>query len=290
MIHEIIETMNRFAFISGATGFVGLKITEHLASQGKHLVLSARDENQLQELVKKISKRYRNQTFHGLACDLALPASWHLTSEALQDICVDQYINCAGTQGELGPSSKLGYEDMMMVFNVNLFSGIYFTNFFANEIRDSEKLSIIHFSGGGSTGPRPLFMSYSLSKTSILRFVENFSAENSHKNIKINAIAPGVLPSKMHAEVVANESLSETSDYRVSLKSLSSQNHNAEKLLSLCDFLLTERSDGITGKLISAEWDNWAEWPNHLDKLKNSDLYALRRITGRDRGQDWGDL
>jgi 3-oxoacyl-[acyl-carrier protein] reductase len=42
--------------------------------------------------------------------------------------------------------------------------------------------------------------------------------------------------------------------------------------------------------LISAEWDNWEEWPNNLDQLKNSDLYTLRRITGRDRGQQWGDL
>jgi 3-oxoacyl-[acyl-carrier protein] reductase len=124
----------------------------------------------------------------------------------------------------------------------------------------------------------------------MLRFVENFAAENSHINIKINAIAPGVLPSKMHAEVVANERLSETLDYRISLDSLSNEKSDSGKLLSLCDFLLADRSDGITGKLISAEWDNWTEWPKHLDELINSDLYALRRITGRDRGQEWGDL
>jgi short-subunit dehydrogenase len=282
--------MNRFAFISGATGFLGLKITEHLASQGKDLVLSARDENQLQELVENISKRYKKQTFYGFVCNLASPSSWQLVSEALQDISVDQYINCAGIQGELGPSLKLSYEDTLIVFNVNLFSGIYFTNFFTSRIGERDKLSIIHFSGGGSTGPRPLFMSYSLSKTSILRFVENFAAENSDKGIKINAIAPGVFPSKMHTEVLANEDLSDTLDYRISLNSLSDKNHNSEKLLSLCDFLLSDRSDGITGKLISAEWDNWVEWPNHLDEIKNSDLYTLRRITARDCGQDWGDL
>jgi 3-oxoacyl-[acyl-carrier protein] reductase len=133
-------------------------------------------------------------------------------------------------------------------------------------------------------------MSYSLSKTSLLRFVENFAAENMNENIKVNAIAPGVLPSKMQSEIIGNERLHDSKDYAVSLKSLSEENYDATKLLSLCDFLLTDRSDGISGKLISAKWDNWAEWPNYIDQIKNSDLYTLRRITGRDRDQVWGDL
>jgi hypothetical protein len=60
--------------------------------------------------------------------------------------------------------------------------------------------------------------------------------------------------------------------------------------INLIDFLASDASIGITGKLISAEWDNWAEWPSHLHEIKNLDIYTLRRITGRDRGQEWGDL
>ena len=48
-------------------------------------------------------------------------------------------------------------------------------------------------------------------------------------------------------------------------------------------------SDGITGRLISAVWDDWRDWPNHLDDLRKSDAYTLRRVTGRDRGFKWGD-
>lgn len=282
--------MKPVSYISGATGYAGLKITEHLARQGKDLLISARDEKKLHDLVADISKRYPNQNFRAFTCDLAIPESWKSAIEALNDFTVHQYINCSGIQGQLGPSSELDYEDMKDVFNVNLFSSIFFTNHLASKIREFDKLSIIHFSGGGSTSSRPLFMSYSLSKTSLLRYVENFAAENMNGNIKVNAIAPGVLPSKMQSEVIGNEKLHGSKDYLISLKSLSEENYDATKLLSLCDFLLTERSDGISGKLISAEWDNWAEWPNHLDQIKNSDLYTLRRITGRDRNQVWGDL
>lgn len=278
------------SYISGASGFVGLLLTEHLASQGKDLLLGGRDQERLDELVQNLFKRYPNQYFRAFQCDLARPDKWNAAIEVLDDFSVNEYINCSGIQGQLGPSFAIRYEEMNTVFNVNLFSSIFFTNYFASKLKENDKLSIIHFSGGGSTTPRPLFMSYSLSKTSLLRFIENFALENSNKNIRINAIAPGVMPSKMQTEVVENETLQESKDYTTSIKSLSDENYDSTKLLNLCDFLLSEESDGITGKLISAEWDKWADWPNNLDQLKNSDLYTLRRITARDRGQQWGDL
>lgn len=282
--------MKTASYISGASGFVGLMITEHLASQGKDLLLSARNENRLQEIVENLAKRYPHQHFVAFQCDLASPYLWKSAIEVLNGFTVSEYINCSGIQGQLGPSSEIEYEEMNAVFNVNLFSSIYFTNYFAKKLTKNEKLSIIHFSGGGSTSPRPLFMSYSLSKTSLLRFIENFALENLNENIKINAIAPGVMPSKMQSEVVENKSLYDSKDFTSSLKSLTDQNYDSTKLLRLSDFLLSEKSKGISGKLISAEWDNWEDWPNHLDQLKNTDLYTLRRITGRDRGQQWGDL
>jgi 3-oxoacyl-[acyl-carrier protein] reductase len=54
-------------------------------------------------------------------------------------------------------------------------------------------------------------------------------------------------------------------------------------------FLASSKSNGISGKLISAIWDNWEAWPNHLDELNHSDIYSLRRILGKDRGIKWGD-
>ena len=63
-----------------------------------------------------------------------------------------------------------------------------------------------------------------------------------------------------------------------------------KKVLDLISFLMSDRADSISGKMISAEWDNWAEWPNHAEELKESDIYTLRRITGRERNSAWGDI
>ena len=58
---------------------------------------------------------------------------------------------------------------------------------------------------------------------------------------------------------------------------------------NLAVFLASDASNGITGRLIAAKWDNWQAWPEHLAELEKSDIYTLRRITGRERGQSWGD-
>ena len=288
--HEIIFPMKCATYISGATGFAGSKVSEHLANQGLDLILSASNELKLQGIVKMLSTKYPAVKVKGFICDLSNPDSWSGGAEFVKEYCVDNYINCTGVQGKLGPGFEISQGEMVKVFNVNLFSSIYFTNIIANNLKHHKKLSIIHFSGGGSTGPRPLFMPYSLSKTALLRFVENFAAENENRNIKINVIAPGVMPSKMQEEVINTPALKESRDYLVAEKALSSGGLGSTKFIELCDFLLSDRSEGITGKVISAEWDNWSEWPDHLVELAASDLYTLRRITGRDREKNWGDL
>ena len=58
-----------------------------------------------------------------------------------------------------------------------------------------------------------------------------------------------------------------------------------------CLIYLVEHRERAVGRdeLISAVWDHWECWPNHIKELAGSDLYTLRRIAGRDRGLSWGD-
>jgi 3-oxoacyl-[acyl-carrier protein] reductase len=55
----------------------------------------------------------------------------------------------------------------------------------------------------------------------------------------------------------------------------------------LAVYLASPNSNGITGKLISAQWDTWAKLHTHREQLLGSDIYCLRRIVPEDRGQNW---
>ena len=53
-----------------------------------------------------------------------------------------------------------------------------------------------------------------------------------------------------------------------------------ENILSLCKLLLSSKSNGLSGKLISAQWDNLNE--SNVDELKDdNDLFNLRRIDNK---------
>jgi 3-oxoacyl-[acyl-carrier protein] reductase len=79
---------------------------------------------------------------------------------------------------------------------------------------------------------------------------------------------------------------------KVEFERASRQSHDAgaqlEKVLGLIEFLLSSKSDGITGKLISAVWDP-LEKLHEFKKDLDSDIYTLRRIVPKDRGKAWGD-
>ena len=46
-------------------------------------------------------------------------------------------------------------------------------------------------------------------------------------------------------------------------------------------------SDGITGRLLSAQWDHWTTLATHATELAASDVYTLRRIVPGERGKNW---
>ena len=76
-------------------------------------------------------------------------------------------------------------------------------------------------------------------------------------------------------------------DYSSALQQQDPSGEALERVAGLVNYLLSAKSDGISGKLISAVWDPWQELAGHGADLKGSDIYTLRRITPSDRGFDW---
>ena len=64
---------------------------------------------------------------------------------------------------------------------------------------------------------------------------------------------------------------------------------DASPAATLRGFLASKKSDGLTGKLISAVWDDWQALPERIEALRTSDVFTLRRILPKDRGLAWAD-
>src|SRR5205823_2003331 len=118
------------------------------------------------------------------------------------------------------------------------------------------------------------------SKAAVVRFGETLAEEVRDFGIDVNSVAPGALNTRLLNEVLAaGPQVVGTAFYEQSRKQSTDGGTPLEVGASLCVFLASSESDGITGKLISAVWDPWSDLPGHLDELTRSDLYTLRRIT-----------
>jgi NAD(P)-dependent dehydrogenase (short-subunit alcohol dehydrogenase family) len=150
---------------------------------------------------------------------------------------------------------------------------------------------VIQLSGGGATNPMPKISAYAVSKAAIVRFADTLAEEVREFGIDVNCIAPGALNTRMLDEILqAGPIKVGQAFYDRAIKQKASGGVSMDFGSELAVFLASDASNGITGKLISATWDKWQDWPSHLDDLAKSDAYTLRRIVGRDRGLNWGDV
>jgi NAD(P)-dependent dehydrogenase (short-subunit alcohol dehydrogenase family) len=137
----------------------------------------------------------------------------------------------------------------------------------------------------------PRLSAYAVTKAAIVRYAETLAEEVRGTGIDVNAIAPGALNTRMLDEILeAGPDKVGMAFYQRALQQKESGGAGLSRGAELALFLASPASDGITAKLISAVWDNWEQWPAHLQELSGSDAYTLRRIGGRDRGFSWGDI
>jgi len=204
---------------------------------------------------------------------------------------IDVLICNAAVIGPIGPFLDNDLDSWESALKINLIGSIFLIHEFLPKMIENGGGKIIQISGGGATSPLPNLSSYAASKTAAIRFIETLALECKDLKIDINAVAPGVQKTRINEEMIqAGPELIGQALYDATIAKSLSTDDSTQKACDLIRFLVSEESNGITGKLISAEWDNWAEWPNHISELQDSKLYTLRRIVARDLGLTWGDI
>ena len=148
---------------------------------------------------------------------------------------------------------------------------------------------IIILSGGGATNPLPNISSYAASKAAAVRLMETLAEELKDFHVEVNAIAPGALKTRFVNQVLeAGPGKVGKAFFEKNKKWAEDGAVPLELGARLAVYLASAESDGITGKLISAQWDPWEKLQEFKTDL-NSDIYTLRRIVPKDRGKMWGD-
>jgi NAD(P)-dependent dehydrogenase (short-subunit alcohol dehydrogenase family) len=191
---------------------------------------------------------------------------------------IDVLVNCSGVLGPIGPLQDAAVERWVETIEVNLIGGFYLVRAVLPAMVAVGRGKIIQFSGGGAAYGRPFFTAYSASKAALVRFTESLAAELRDKNVHVNAIAPGPVNSRMWNELRTSGDAGGTQALEELRKMDLTGGVSADIAAGLALFLASDRSNGLTGRLISAVHDKWQELELQIPKIAATDAWTLRRV------------
>lgn len=282
------------AIITGASQGLGFEVAKQFVREGAHVMLCARNSEPLYRAQHELLN-IAGQDIKVLAkpTDVSHPDQIHsLVAAALSELGkIDVLVANAGIYGTKGPTEEVDWEEWSRAIDINLKGTVLQCRAVLPHFKKQRYGKIIVLSGGGATKPMPNLSAYAASKAGVVRFAETLAEEVKDFHIDVNAVAPGALNTRLLDEILAiDPEKVGKAFYEQSLQQKQSGGTPLKVSASLCIFLASSASDGITGKLLSAIWDPWQKLPDLIEQLKNSDIYTLRRIIPKDRGQNWGDV
>jgi len=281
----------RNAVITGANQGFGLAIARAYVENGASVLMCARDAALLDRARAEVAALASvGQRVLSVPADVSDRSQVdRVASVALAELqSVHVLINNAGIYGPLGRIEEIDWEAWVQAIEINLFGSILMCRALLPHFKARRYGKIVQLSGGGATNPLPRISAYAASKAAVVRFAETLAEEVRENGIDVNAIAPGALNTRLLDEVLAvGPERVGAAFYERSLKQKAEGGASLDRGASLAVFLGSAASDGITGKLLSALWDPWETLPGHLDDLRRTDVYTLRRIVPADRALPW---
>ena len=199
---------------------------------------------------------------------------------------LDILVNGASISGPIGPVIENDPEEWQKAIQINL-TGTFYAMRFLGPFMKKSGGAMINFVGGGE-GPYENYTSYVAAKGGITRLTETSAVELKKYNIRVNAIAPGAVNTKFLDDLLtAGPEKAGKANYERALKQKAEGGVSPEKAAMLVLFLVSDDAKELTGKIFSAVWDSYLEFPKHLKDIRGSDVYTMRRVRPKDRGFTW---
>ena len=273
--------------VTGASRGFGRAVADHLARRGATVAVCARTAADLEATAASL--RARGVTVLTAAVDVSDEEAVRrfAATVAAQAGAVHALVNNAGILGPVGRVDRLDLTAWQQALLVNTLGVVHTVAAFTPLMAESGG-TVVNLSGGGIGGPgvQANISAYTASKAAVVSLTETLAVELAPLRIRVNAIAPGALPTDLMRPVLAvgpersgsrlyetaQQLYEDAADEPIALE---------ENCAALLDYLLDDASRPLTGRLLSARWDSVKALQADAKGLADSSLYTLRRIDGR---------
>lgn len=279
------------AIVTGGSQGLGRVIARRFVEEGASVLICARDAEMLASAEADLRAiAAPKQKVLARICDVSSDAE----VAAMFQTCDNEMgslhvlVNNAGVYGPKGRLDEIAWEQWKRCVEINLYGTATSCRHAISRFKKSDHGKIINLSGGGATTPLPCLSAYAASKAAIVRLTETLAEELRPWHVDVNSVAPGALNTRLLHEILeAGPERVGAVFYARAVKQSETGGVPLNIAADLCVYLASEESDGISGKLISAQWDPWPELHKFKGELNSTDIYTLRRITPEDRSKSW---
>ncbi|MBS6465382.1 MAG: SDR family oxidoreductase [Clostridium sp.] len=240
------KTLN--AIVTGARRGIGRAIVELFAQKGINIWACASKENEeFEQDMKQLSEEY-HVWIKPVYFDLANEEE---TTNALKEVIkekqpIDILVNNAGVPyGNLMQMTPL--KNLREVMEINFIAQIHVMQLISRVMMRQKSGSIINMGSVGGIEAREGYLAYGSSKAALLWATRSVSKELAKYNIRVNAVAPGLVESDMgmykkteEQEKILNE---------ISMKRMGRPEEIAEAVY----FLATDASSFMTGAIMNVD-------------------------------------
>lgn len=234
---KILEGKN--IVITGATSGIGYEMVKKCIDLGAKVLITGRNKDKLENIKKELNCEI-------LEWDIS---DVNVVKEKVSKVIekfegkIDCFINNAGIYKEIR-YNNCSIEDWNTIINTNL-TGLYFSTIeMVNQcFEPNKKGNIIMIASNrgifGDDGP------YGISKAGVINFTQGLAKKLLNKNIRVNAINPGMTASNIN-KMNDNDNL-----YKENLKG--KRVICAKEIADIAVFLISDSSSCITGQVINCD-------------------------------------
>lgn len=273
-------TASRVVMVTGAGRGIGAAVARAFAADSAAVFLVSRTAAELSRVADEIRKAggraeyaQADVSVQSAVADAARRCEAELGAP-------DVLVNAAGVYGPIGATWEVDAAQWWRSQEINVLGTLLTCQAVLPQMIARRSGCIINFSGGGATAPLPRFSAYAAAKAAVVRLTETLAEEVREFGIRVNAIAPGAVDTRLQDEVLAaGAAAGQLYDRMRALRETGAGGVPAELPATLAVFLASDAAAALTGKLVSAPHDAWRDWDGaRLEQLAAGAWLTLRRL------------
>lgn len=267
------------ALITGAGRGIGRAIALAYAQEGARLALAARSRNELEHTAQEAQALGTRTCI--IEADVAEPQQ---VEDMVQRTVahfgtIDILVNNAGIAGPVGPLHTNDIAAWIRTIQVNLIGTYLCCQAVLPIMLRHNRGTIINLSGAGATSAWPQLSAYGASKVAVVRLTETLALELADSNIRVNALGPGSIHTKMWEELRDGaQAAGDTRLYDLGQRVTSGGGASIDQAAALAVFLASADAGTLSGRLVSSTNDDVPHLPPRIPQIMSSDIWTLRRV------------